>query len=288
MIQISRNINLSKFTTFKIGGPASCFCIAKKKEDLAQAVLWAKKNKTSFFILGNGSNLLISDEGYKGLVIKFEIGGCEIKEGKISCGAGAKLGELSNLFSQNSLTGFEWAAGVPGTLGGAAFGNAGAFGKSMEDIIIDVQVLDSKTGEFKNLKNKDCRFGYRTSIFKKKNNLIIISANLKSSLGEKETIKNKIKEYLAKKKEKQPMSFSSAGSVFKNPGKLSAGELIEKCGLKGKTIGDAQISNHHANFIINLGGAKAKDVMSLINLAKKSVKNKFKLNLNEEIIFLGF
>jgi UDP-N-acetylmuramate dehydrogenase len=288
MIQIRKNINLAKFTTFKIGGPASYFCIAKNEKDLNQVLLWAKKNKTPFFILGNGSNLLVSDEGYRGLVIKFQAGGCKITDGKVFCGAGAGLGEISNFFSKNSLTGFEWAAGIPGTLGGAIFGSAGAFGKSMKDIILDVQVLDVKIGKIINLKNKNCGFGYRKSVFKKKNNLIIISANLKGISGKEIEIKNKMKEYLTVKKERQPLSFSSAGSVFKNPPKFSAGELIEKCELKGKIIGGAQISPHHANFILNLQKASAKDVMALINLIKKSVKNKFGLKLNEEIIFLGF
>ena len=207
----------------------------------------------------------------------------------------------------------EWAAGIPGTVGGAVYGNAGAFGKSMKDVIKTVTVLkipnpksdhspfpmgwvaqpfNKGCGEIPNkfqtkkYKNKECRFGYRDSIFKKRKDLIIISATLQLKKGKKKEIGNIMEEYLEYKKKTQPLNFPSAGSVFKNPKGFFAAELVEKCGLKGKKIRDAKFSEKHANFIVNLGGATAQDVKKLINLAKKSVKNKFKVKLEEEIQYL--
>ena len=256
---IKKNISLSKYTTFKIGGKAKYFFAAKTKKDLIKAIVTAKKSKLLFFILGGGSNLLVSDRGFKGLVIKY--------------------GQpLSSYVSK----GLEWAAGIPGTIQGAVQGNAGAFGKSMKNVVKEVEVFDTKTGKIKIFKNKDCQFSYRNSIFKKNKNLIILSVKIKTR---KSNVK-RIKQYLEYKKEKHPWNFPSAGSVFKNPPGFLAGELIQKCGLKGKRAGKAEISEKHANFIVNLGGAKAKDVKKLINLAKKSVKKKFKINLEEEIQFL--
>ena len=256
---IKRNVSLEKFTTFRIGGKAKYFFVAKNEKELIEAVKFAKDNKLPSFILGGGSNLLVSDKGFKGLVIK----------------AGKPLALYVS-------KGLEWAAGIPGTVEGAAFGNVGAFGKSMKDEVESVKVFDTKTGKTAILENKDCKFSYRNSIFRKKKNLIILSVKIKSGKSNSK----KIKEYLEKKKEKQPLGYPSAGSIFKNPLKYSAAELIEKCGLKGKKIGKAKISEKHANFIVNLGGAKAEDVKSLINLIKKEVKKKFKINLEEEIQFL--
>jgi len=253
---IKRNVSLEKFTTFGIGGKTKYFFIAKDEAGLIRAIKTAKDLKLPFFILGGGSNLLVSDRGFKGLVVK---------TGK----------PLASYVSK----GLEWAAGIPGTVEGAVFGNAGAFGKSMKEEVQSVKVFDVKTGKTVVFKNKDCKFTYRGSIFKKKKNLIILSVKIKS----KKSNPKKIKEYLEMKKEKQPLGCPSAGSIFKNPRKYSAAELIEECGLKGRKIGKAKISEKHANFIVNLGGAKAKDVKSLINLAKKEVKKKFKINLEEEI-----
>jgi len=270
---IKKNVLLKNFTTFRIGGKTRYFFVAKTKEDLIKAIVAAKKVKLPFFILGGGSNVLVSDGGFKGLVIKY--------------------GQpLSSYISK----GLEWAAGIPGTIQGAIYGNAGAFGKSMKDVVREVEVFDVKTGKIKTLKNKDCRFSYRNSIFKKNKNLIILSVKIKT----KKVNAGKIKQYLDYKKQNHPWNYPSAGSVFKNPDvglgdedksssstfAPSAARLIEACGLKGKRIGKAEISKKHANFIVNLGGAKEKDVVKLINLAKKSVKKKFKINLQEEIQFL--
>ena len=285
---IEKNVSLKNYTTFKIGGKAKYFCEAKTKKDLANAISMAKKIRLPFFILGGGSNLLVSDKGYKGLVIKILNTKYQILNTKIVTEVGVPLSKLISLSAERSLTGMEWTVGIPGTVGGAVYGNAGSFGKSMKDIVKEVEVLDVKNLDFKIYNLKDCKFAYRESVFKKNKNLIILSTKLSLKKGKKKEIENKIKEYLKYKKQTQPLNFSSAGSIFKNPRGFFAGELIEKCGLKGKRVGGAKISEKHANFIVNFGGATSKDVKKLINLAKKSVKKKFKVVLEEEIQYLGF
>lgn len=279
-------VSLEKFTTFKIGGKVKYFFVAKNKQSLIKAVLWAEEASLPFFILGGGSNLLVADRGFRGLVIKNENNKHETNGKKISAEAGVPLSSLLKEATKNNLAGLEWSAGIPGTVGGALFGNAGAFGKSMKDSVQGVKIFDVKSRKIKILKKKDCGFSYRESIFKKNKDLVIISAAFSFKKGKSETINKKIKEYLDYRKEHQPLNFPSAGSVFKNSKNLSAGDLIEKCGLMGKKIGNAEISQKHANFIVNLGKATSKDVMGLVNLAKKSVKNKFGVALEEEIQYL--
>ncbi len=257
---IQKNVLLKNYTTFRIGGRAKYFFEAKTKEDLIRAIKLAKKLEIPFFVLGAGSNTLVSDKGFDGLVIKF--------------------GQPLSLYVSKGL---EWAAGIPGTIQGAVYGNAGAFQWSMKDVVESVEVFDMKTEKIKIFKNKDCKFNYRGSIFKKKKSLIILSAKIKSGKSDRE----KIKGYLEYRRQHHP-KLPSAGSVFKNVGKIPAAILIHRAGLTGKRIGDAQISEKHSNFIVNLGNAKAKDVLELIKLVKKTVKNKFKINLEEEIQYLGF
>jgi UDP-N-acetylmuramate dehydrogenase len=285
---VKKNVSLAEQTTFKIGGQAKYFFPARTEKNLIKAVTAAKKLKLPFFILGGGSNLLVSDKGYKGLVIKIMNTKYKMLNDEVMAEAGAGLGQLINFSVNIGLSGLEWAVGIPGTIGGAVRGNAGAFDKSMKDIIGTVRVLEMKDNEpkIKILKNAQCGFGYRDSIFKKKNNLIILSAELRLKKGKKKEIENRIKKYSGYKKENHPWNYPSAGSVFKNPSGFSAGELISECGLRNKRIGQAKISEKHANFIVNLGGASSADVKKLINLAKRSVKNKFKINLEEEIKFL--
>jgi len=258
-MKFRKNVPLKNYTTFKIGGPAKYFFEAKRKEELIEAIKLAKKLELPFFILGGGSNLLVSDKGFDGLVIKF--------------------GQpLSSYVSK----GLEWAVGIPGTVQGAVWSNAGAFEKSMKDVVKEVEVFDTKTEKIKNFKSKDCKFGYRDSIFKKNKNLIILSVKIKS----KKSNRKKIKQYLDYRKKTQPLNFPSAGSIFKNPRGFFAADLIERCGLRGKRIGKVKISEKHANFIVNLGNGKAKDVKKLIKLAKQKVKSKFGIVLKEEIVVL--
>lgn len=286
--EIKTNIPLKKYTTFKIGGPARYFYITKTKKDLIKAILVAKKFKLPFFILGKGGNLLVSDKGYNGIVIKIQNTKYEIQNKKIKSEAGVMLGKLINAATEVGLSGLEWAIGIPGTIGGAIYGNAGAFGKSIGDLVKEVEVFDLKEEKIKIFKKKNCHFDYRESIFKKNKNLIILSAIFQLKKRNKKEIREKIKKYLNYRRETQPLELPSAGSIFKNPQGFSAGKLIEKCGLKGKRIGNVKISEKHANFILNLGNGKAKDVKKLIELIKKKVKERFKIKLEEEIQYLGF
>jgi UDP-N-acetylmuramate dehydrogenase len=309
MIKTREKIPLKEYTTFKIGGPARYFFVAKNKEDLKNAIFWAKKKKLPFFILGGGSNVLFSDNGFKGLVIKLQNTQYKIRNTKIVAEAGVPLQKLVLETAKRGLSGLENLAGIPGTLGGGIWGNAGAFGREIGDLVEEVKVLDvgSSKLEVKRLKNKDCKFGYRDSIFKRKKNLIILEATLRLKRGKRKEIEEKIKEFLKLRKEKQPLEFPSAGSVFKNvpiekvpkeirekfkekikDGFLPAGVLIEAAGLKGFQIGGAKISEKHANFIVNVGEAKANDVKELIEKIKKEVKKKFKIQLEEEIKLVGF
>ncbi len=291
-MKFQKGVSLKNYTTFRIGGEAEYFLKAETKEDLIEAIKLAKKMKLPFFVLGGGSNLLVADRGYKGLIIKFQNPNSKIQTNskfqipKICVEASKPLALVVLEATKQSLTGLEWASGIPGTVGGAIYGNAGAFGESMEDVIKTVTVLEH--GEIKIFLNKNCNFDYRDSIFKKKKNLIILSATLQLKKGNKKNIKNKIDEYSKYRKDRQPLNFPSAGSIFKNPSGFSAGELIDKCGLKGKKIGNVKISEKHANFIVNLGGGEAKDVIKLIKLIKREVEKKFKVILEEEIQYLSY
>jgi UDP-N-acetylmuramate dehydrogenase len=304
MIKTREKIPLKEYTTFKIGGPARYFFVAKNKEDLKNAILWAKKKKLSFFILGGGSNVLFSDNGFNGLVIKMQNTKYKIRNTKIVAGAGVLLQKLVFKTAKKRLSGLENLAGIPGTLGGAIWGNAGAFKREIGDLVEEVRVLDVGTSklEVKKLKKEDCKFGYRNSIFKRRKNWIILEATLKLERGKKKEIKEKIKEFLKLRKEKQPLEFPSAGSIFKNVpiekvskkirekfkekiknGFLPAGALIDAARLKGLQIGGAKISEKQANFILNVKNAKAKDVFALIEKIKRDIKKKFGVKLKEEI-----
>ena len=309
MLKIKGEVPLKDHTIFKIGGPARYFFVAQNEKDLKNAILWAKKKKIPFFILGGGSNVLFSDEGFRGLVIKIQNSNLKIQNEnskfKIICGAGLSLSKLVFKSLEIGATGLENLAGIPGTLGGAIWGNAGAFGREIGDVVEEVKVLDVRglKLEIKKLKKDDCKFGYRDSIFKKRKNWVILEATLKLKKGEKKEIEERIKEILKLRKEKQPLELPCAGSIFKNipiekvpkkiqekfkerikNGFLPAGALIEAANLKGYQVGGAKISEKHANFIVNLGNAKASDVLKLIELTKKKVRKKFKIQLKEEIV----
>lgn len=304
---LKENVLLSDYSTFKIGGVARYFLAVRSEEELKNAVVAARKNKLRFLVLGGGSNVLFPDKGYNGLVIKNEILGLYFDSigMEVSSGAGVKLCDLVKLAKKEGIAGFEWMTGIPGTVGGAIFGNAQAFLRRTSDIVKKVEVFDAKDLKFKTYQNKACKFGVKNSIFKKKSNLIIVSAIFTASKGKTIEIEEKTKEFLSHRRKNHPIKFPSAGSVFVNPvgkiknkrivkefpeieemnknGVIHAGYLIEKCGLKGKKMGGAQISPLHGNFIVNIGGAKAGDVIKLVKLAKTKVKAKFGITLKEEI-----
>lgn len=283
-MKFQKNISLAKLTSFKIGGPAKYFCVAKNKKDLIGAVKWAKQKKIPFFILGGGSNVLGLDKGFNGLIIKIHNSKFIIHNSEIYAEAGVKLEDLVKLSERESLAGLEWAAGIPGTIGGAVCGNAQAFRTKMSDIVESIEVFNTKTLKIKTLLKKECDFSEKNSIFKKNKNLIILSTNLKLKKGDKKEIEKKIKENLDYRKKNHPWQFPSAGSVFLNkPGLLPSAALIEKAGLKGAKLKGAMVSKKHAGFIINTGNATAQDVLDLIKLIKQKVKQKFGIELQEEI-----
>ena len=306
-MEIKENIQLAPFTSFKIGGPAKYFIEISAEEELLEALQFAKENKLEVFVLGGGSNILISDNGFDGLVIKIKNAEIKIIEDKIETGVGISLSELVGLAAQNSLIGLEWAVGIPGTLGGAIRGNAGAFGGSISNNLESVKIINLDNLEWVFMKKDECAFSYRSSIFKENKNLVIISAILKLKNGDQVEIKKKIEEIAKQRGGKIPPERSS-GSFFKNPEandemitdferetgnkadgkKIPAAYLIEKVGLKGKKIGGAQVSEKHANFVVNLGQAKAEDIVMLASFVKMKVRDELGVQLREEVQYVGF
>ena len=308
--EVKQNILLAPFTTYKIGGEAKYFFVAKTKEDLKKALVVCSKLKIPVFVIGGGSNLLVSDKGFSGMIIKIAMNRKELSGNIIYCEAGVALANLTGLCLEHSLAGFEWSAGIPGTVGGAIYGNAQAFGTKISQAIKEVEYFDIKTGKLKTATREQCKFTLKNSIFKRNKNFIIISAIFELKEGDKKLIKEKIKEFIDYRIKGHPIEFPSAGSVFVNlekpitnkkllakypelnnmneKGIIPSGFLIQSCGLKGKKIGNAQISEKHANFIVNLGGARAKDVLELIKLAKEKVYKEFRIKLETEIQLIGF
>jgi UDP-N-acetylmuramate dehydrogenase len=283
MGRLKENVLLSEYSTFRIGGPARYLIEVDNAEDLKKVIQKALELNWQFIVIGGGSNILFSSKGYNGLVIVFKSNNTfSINDNLIEVDASVSLNYLINKL--NNYTGLEWAVGIPGTVAGAINGNAGAFGGEMSELIKQVKVLEVKDNQIieKNFSKEDCKFSYRNSIFKNNSNLIIASAILELKKDSEENVKQKIKNNLSKRMSKQPKGFS-IGSIFKNGEDFSAGELIEKAGLKGLQIGDAKISDEHANFIINLGEATSDDVLELIKIIKKEVKEKFSIDLEEEI-----
>ncbi len=303
---IQFNVSLKNHSTFRIGGKAKYFFVAKTKKDLILAVNIAKKLSLPFYLLGGGSKLLISDKGFDGLIIKVKNSKFKLEGNEIFAEAGVSLEKITKLAAENSLSGLEWAAGIPGTVGGAIRGNAGAWGISMKDIVKEVEVFDVKKQKIVFFNNKDCKFGYRTSVFKENPNLVVLSCKISLKKGNKEKSKQEMKEYIEYRKKHHPLAFPSVGSIFENftPSsdkifelypeflqfkknkEIPAGFLIAECGLVGKRIGDVKISEKHSNFIINVGDGKAEDVKKLIKLAKEKVKERFGIELKEEIQYL--
>ena len=279
---------MAKHTTFKIGGPVDLFYSARSEEEIVKAVTLARKLNFPYFILGNGSNLLVGDRGFRGLVIKYEAANLigpakESSEGKVVVEAGALLSQLVEESLRSGWGGLEFLVGIPGSVGGAVRGNAGAWQKSIADLIYRVKILD-ESGKVIWLGKSDCRFSYRQSRFKISGE-IILAVELILIKKEKKEILKMIEEYTFKRNN-QPKE-ASAGCVFINPKPYSAGEMIQQCGLRGKKVNQAQISLSHANFIVNLGKAKAEDVLSLMKTIKEKVKERFGTDLREEIVLLG-
>lgn len=278
---------MKNYTTFSVGGPAKFLITVNNGKELADVLSLIKKNEEKYFLLGNGSNILVSDKGYDGVVIK--LGGdfqqIETNEDRIKVGAGVTLSMLAKTAMQNSLTGLEFASGIPGTVGGALFMNAGAYGGEMKQVVTEVTAVD-KEGNTVILDNAAMEFGYRTSSLKK-NGLIALGCTVKLENGDKDTIINTMHDLSLKRKEKQPLEYPSAGSTFKRPEGYFAGKLIEDSGLGGFCVGGAQVSEKHKGFVINRDNASAKDVKKLIDEVIQTVKDKQGVTLEPEVIFLG-
>ncbi len=280
--EYSETALLSDYTSFKIGGKADAMVFPDSLEKIKNIVSFADEQKMPVFILGKGSNLLVGDEGVKGVVIntcrfdKIEL----VDETTIVCQSGASLMRLCRFALENSLTGLEFAFGIPGTAGGAAYMNAGAYGGEMKDVLVECGHL--KNGVEGSFSGEELKLGYRKSVYSDKD-YIITSLTLKLQKGNKEEIKAKMDDLMSRRKDKQPLEFPSAGSTFKRPEGYFAGALIEQCGLKGFTVGGAQVSEKHAGFVINTGSATAKDVNELIAHCQKTVYENTGVLLEPEV-----
>ena len=283
--KIIHNEPMKNHTSFKIGGNADLFVSVVNEDELKQALNYAKLKNYPITIIGNGSNLLVSDSGIRGLVIKIDIQHLNIEDNKndieVRVGSGNKMMAFGIQLKENGISGFEELSGIPGTIGGAVFMNAGAYGKEMKDIVISTKCMN-KDCEIFELSNEEQNFEYRSSIFNQKE-YIILETKLKLQKGNRENIGQKMKEYLNKRKEKQPLEYPSAGSTFKRKEGIITAKLIDECGLKGYKIGGAMVSEKHAGFIVNTGDATAKDVLDLIKYVKDKVFKKYGVEIEEEI-----
>ena len=279
------NEPMKKHTSFKIGGPAECFIKIKTIEQLNEVLKYVKKENVKLTVIGNGSNILVSDKGIDGIVIKIEIEKIqqEIQNGKIilTVGSGIKLGALAQKLLKEEIAGFEFASGIPGTIGGAIRMNAGAHGSEMKDIIKTVTYMD-RDGKIYRITNEQAKFEDRKSLFTTKN-YIILETEIQLAKGNLKEIKEKMTEYANYRKERQPIEYPSAGSTFKRGEDFITAKLIDECGLKGYQIGGAQISEKHAGFIINKDNATAEDVLKLIKYTEEQVYNKFGKKIEQEI-----
>lgn len=286
--RIEENISLKKYTTYKVGGKSRCVVYPKNVDKLVKLIKLLNQNDIKYKIIGNGSNLLFSDKDYDGILIKLvDFDDIEINDNRIKVGAGYSLMKLSRIAMKNSLTGLEFAAGIPGTVGGAVFMNAGAYKSDMGYIVKSVKVL---TPDYRiiELENRELDFHYRTSYLKKHPKYICLEAVIKLEHGSRSAIENLMKERLKRRMSSQPLNYPSAGSVFRNPKDMFAGELIENLGLKGMKHNGAMISDKHANFIVNTGNAKSEDIKYLIDYAYTKVKEKYNVEMVVEQEFVNW
>ena len=286
-IEWELNCPLSKHSTLRIGGGADIALFPHSTEELCRALAFLRARDIPTLVIGNGSNVVFSDEGYRGAVVF--TGKCreiKIEDGVLFADAGVPLSALSSAARDGGLSGLEFAFGIPGTLGGAVYMNAGAYGGSMSDVCISSSYYDIQTGEIKNLFEDAQAFGYRKSIYQHHPERIILRATLKLQKGDRKEISETMRTYWEKRRNSQPLDLPNSGSTFKRPEGHFAGKLIEDCGLKGLTVGGAQVSEKHAGFIVNVGGATCEDVKCLIEQIKTTVLQKTGVELKCEIKFL--
>ncbi len=309
MLHIKKQEPLSRHTSFGIGGPADMFVEAVGPLEIAESIELALREKTPYFVIGGGTNILFSDTGYRGLVIKISDGGITARGPVIEAGAGITLKQITETARDHGLSGMANLAGVPGSFGGAIRGNAGAFGTEIGNLIRSVKVFNKNTGMVRELGAEACNFAYRESLFKKQTELIILSAEILLTPGDKSVIGNEMNRIIALRESKHSQSAKCAGSFFMNPvvkddklreefardtgaspkdEKLPAGWLIDHVGLRGKHVGGAKVSDQHPNYIINTGGATAEEVIILASLVKRRVRDELRVQLREEVQLVGF
>lgn len=278
---------MKQHTTFKIGGPADYFLVPETGEEVGEIIKICRKTDTPYFILGNGSNLLVGDGGYRGAVIQVyrNMSAVTVEGTTITAQAGALLSAVAAAAKNASLTGFEFAGGIPGTVGGAAVMNAGAYGGEMKDVLVEVTVMDAE-GKIFAIPAEKLELGYRTSVIKKAG-YIVLEAKIRLKEGAQEAIRERMKELTIQRTTKQPLEYPSAGSTFKRPEGYFAGKLVMDSGLRGYQVGGARISEKHCGFVINAGDATAKDVRTLMDNVRDIVYEKYGVTLEPEVKFLG-
>lgn len=283
------NEPMSKHTTFKIGGTADIFLKIKKKEEIRELINFTKNKSIPLYIIGNGSNILVKDNGIRGIVAKICIDNYIFgKDNTIKVEAGMLNAKIARILLENSLSGFEFASGIPGTIGGAVKMNAGAYGHQMSDIVVETEYIDLEDDkqEIKKINNQQHDFSYRHTIFFKKKT-VILNTTLQLQRQKKDIIEETMEKNKISRREKQPIDKPSAGSTFKRGDNFITAQLIDECGLKGLSIGGAQVSTKHAGFIINTGNATAEDVIQLIEIVKEKVYQKFNKKIEPEIEIIG-
>ena len=285
--QVKTEETMKNHTTFRVGGPAEFFVMPRTAEEVKKVIDLCRRESFPYYIIGNGSNLLVSDQGYRGVVLQIykEMSYIEVEENVVVAQAGALLSAIANKALENGLTGFEFAAGIPGTLGGACVMNAGAYGGEMKDVLEEVTVL-TEEGEVLTIPKENLELGYRTSIIARKG-YTVLEARIQLRGGEKEAIKSLMEELKDKRVSKQPLEYPSAGSTFKRPEGYFAGKLIQDAGLRGFSVGGAQVSEKHCGFVINRENATAADVAELMRQVSARVEEEFGVKLEPEVKRLG-
>ena len=284
--EIKIDENMSNHIHFKVGGPVDILLIPSKVNQVVETLKICKNENIPYFIIGNGSNLLVKDGGIRGVVIKLSnLLSIEVKDNTIKASSGTLLEDVSKKAVENSLTGFEFACGIPGSIGGAVFMNAGAYDGEIKNVIKEAEVLD-RDGNIMVLSKKELELGYRTSKVMK-DNLLVLSATFELTKGDKEKIQERVNELTEKRESKQPLEYPSAGSTFKRPEGYFAGKLIQDAGLKGASVGGAAVSEKHSGFVINKDGATAEDVLNLIAHVQNEVKKQFGVELHTEVRIIG-
>jgi UDP-N-acetylmuramate dehydrogenase len=284
---IKVNEPMKNHTTFQIGGPVDLMVLPRNVDEIKLVLGYCQQNKLPLLVFGQGSNMLVRDKGIRGVAIKLgnNLKDIRIDGEEIYAQAGIRLAELARKAGACSLSGLEFAEGIPGSLGGAVVMNAGAYDREMKNVVLEVEAI-KQSGESRVFPRDDIGFNYRTSKFQY-NDFIIVAVKMQLKQGNSEAIKAKMKEYFHSRKEKQPLEYPSAGSVFKRPPGFYVGPMIEQLGLKGCKIGGAEVSTKHAGFIINSGNAKADDVLELINRIQKAAQEQFGVDLQPEIRVVG-